>query len=196
MPSATTTTLRFAPLASVLALACSTAPAPANDAGVVIPDVGPADAGGDLDGGPPDAGDGTCDDLSLVPFGTPALSPACLPRCTHATDTAVRACADAACADAARAADPTPPAHVRTMYGVFEIACGFTNATQYPCYLWQLYSCYETYCRTQFYAFSDCRDRGGACTTEQGAIDTCMNAMPEAVACETDRVASCYATSP
>jgi hypothetical protein len=82
------------------------------------------------------------------------------------------------------------------MYGIYTVSCGYSTATEYPCYLWQLYSCFETYCRMQFYAYSDCRDRGGACTTEQDAIDTCMNAMPEAVMCETDRVASCYATSP
>lgn len=178
-------------LGSLSVLACS-GPAPAAiDGGIIInpPDAGPPDVGADSG---PDASDGLCADLTTLPLSTPGLPPECLPRCTSETRTAVLACTDGPCEEAAHGADPTPPASFRTMYGIYTVACGEVSGT-YPCYIWQLYSCFELYCRTEFYAYSDCSNAGGDCASERDAINACMGAMPEAMTCMRDRVASCYA---
>jgi hypothetical protein len=157
-----------------------------------LPDAGPPP----FDGGPPDGG-GICADLSLVPFGTPALPPECLPRCSAETRDAIAACAGLLpCVRAAQNADTTPPVNVETRYGLFTIACGTAPTRPYPCELWQEYSCFEEFCRAEFYAYADCLDTGAMCTMERDVVNACMSAIPEAVTCLGERTAACFPAGP
>lgn len=179
----------------LLATACSSLP-PATDAGTDAPITFEPLDGGPPDAGPPDAGepdgaaDWLCADLSMVPLGTLALPPECLPVCTAATRDAVEACGDAACVDAAIAADASPPVRFLTRFGVYSVSC--REMRTFPCRLWQTFSCFEEYCRGEYYTYADCVDGGGTCETELGVVEACMAANADATACLAARTRACF----
>jgi hypothetical protein len=89
-------------------------------------------------------------------------------------------------------ADDTPPTSARTRYGIQMVSCRASRSS-YGCVTWQKYSCYEEYCRTEYYAYADCFDNTtGSCDTELGALQACMDADADATACLTERVRACF----
>src|SRR5262245_25938331 len=127
-------TLRLLALSVLLPGCGSTTPAAdagPDDAPIVVPD-------GFVP--PDDAGDGVCGDSSASTLAWAPAPATCLPRCTRETFDAFSACTTTACAQAALAADPTPPTRVRTVGGVFELACAGGGAVT-SCVVWQTYAC-------------------------------------------------------
>jgi hypothetical protein len=179
--------LRLVPLGFLFLLAGCGSPAPAIDAGpddapIEVPDApSPAD----------DAGDGICGDTS---DSTLAWSPApatCLPRCTRETFDAVSACTTTSCAQAALAADATPPTRVRTVNGVFELGCAGSGLVT-ACVAWQTYACQAEHCPVEFDTWTSCVNAGGPCDTELAALGACSSA-PAPANCRRDLSRACYA---
>jgi hypothetical protein len=139
-----------------------------NDAPPVIsfPDSGPAVDSG-TDAGPPDSGPpAACEVDASSDF--PPLPSACLPRCTNATASAVNACADTACLQAALEADTTPsvPFIVNGMDQPGGLDCD-------GCFGYQQLSCAFDVCPAETAALLMCMS---GCDAQNAALNTCIQA--------------------
>jgi hypothetical protein len=167
------------------------------DAGIVVPDLGPADAGAP-DEGPADLGIdlgiGICGDTTASTRLWAPLPDTCLPRCSAETRALVDACTTDACRNAARAADTTPSTHVRASNGVWTIACASAAGPIIGCDAWQTFTCQGDACPTEFQAWTDCINAGaGGCGTLRAALDACTGSSAAYATCETDLVGACFA---
>lgn len=124
--------------------------------------------------------------------GTPPLPPACLPRCSADTWSAIIACratrVPVACQARAISADPTPAVSLDfgPELGPLELTCG-------PCLDLQTETCLVELCRTEYLALIRCLDLGGRCTTEQADLDRCRTDGPSFRACQAERDEACVA---
>jgi hypothetical protein len=140
-------------------------------------DAGAQDAAADV--APIDSGATACSlAVAVGNFGT--LSPECLPRCTAATLSAISACTDGSCVDAALRSDPTSGT-----------AWSFNGAVQpapltcHQCFSYQNQHCFSANgCASEVDTLSTCVRAGSAaeCDAEFTALDTCAHSTEHGAA--------------
>ncbi len=183
--------------ALALAPGCGGGRSGSDAGGIVLMDSGPGMMG--TDAGPgmmgTDAGPGMMGGCSVAgAAGFPPLPAACLPRCSGATASAVNACADAACQQAALDADTTPPTNVDVGMGMTEsIDCS-------GCFNWMINSCIFDSCPDQFAGCVMCADfcdpAMAGCEAEEAAFDSCiMTNMAALQSCVNSRAVMCFSTT-
>jgi len=111
----------------------------------------------------------------------------CFPRCGASTLTAVNACTDGACLNAALGADTTPSIMVTPPGSApIEVKC-------LECYAIQQNSCAAEACPTEFNTWAMCAQSGGACTAENTALNTCIMGSSTFQPCAQGRIGMCFA---
>jgi hypothetical protein len=140
---------------------------------------------------------GTCASTTCSVAGAsgafPPLPPACLPRCSSATRSALAMCTSDPCAQMAVSADTTPGTTLDRGGGMT------TTIRCRDCYNWQLNSCAEEICPSQFAAYVSCAAAGdpstigSRCSSQIGAVNACLMANSATYsACFDSRVSMCF----
>lgn len=178
---------------ALLGLAACSNPRPM----ITVPDSQGVDSGMMMgtDSGPPrmDSGGtpgscvtGTTGTMDLLP-----LAAGCTPRCSMATLTAINACMDGACVQAALDGDTTPtiPWSVNGMMQGMPLDCG-------TCYGYQQLSCALDACPTETGAYLQCDPMTDAdmCNGEVDAVNTCLQGPGMAVynPCAMREIGRCF----
>lgn len=122
----------------------------------------------------------------------PPLPSACLPRCSTATLSRYNACTTQSCAEIAVAEDTTAPTTLTAAEGTLSLTCS-------RCFNWQLNSCAEELCPSQFDAYISCARAGPAstaetrCASQISTVNSCLAANPSEYGfCADTRTSRCF----